>query len=400
MDDEESPRLSGGRSDRGAAQSLQHDPRVSMWLADDLQAETARTLVRMQSLADMQRMAVMPDVHPSRSVCVGCVLGTLEVVYPEAIGGDIGCGMSAVRVQGIDAGHFTPSASRQALMGLGRRVAVMVRPPRVEVPDEGPDGADLRDAGLRRLAARLGPTQMGTLGRGNHFVEVQADESGEVWVMVHSGSRGMGQAVAAVYGRVAQKEGVRSVLPGLRMGTAAGQGYLADQEWCVRYAAANRWGLLHAAVAGLRAGVGGRADWGTLIDAPHNFVRVERHGEVEYLVHRKGAAPAPAGALGLIPGSAGTFSVHVEGRGEARAMCSSSHGAGRVLSRGDAKRTLTLGDLRRQMGGVAYDEARAHSLRDEAPGAYRDLRVVLRAQRELVRVVRTLRPLVSFKAGG
>lgn len=256
MDDEaletdgKSPGASNGRGDHGAAQSLHHDPRVAMWLADDLQAETARTLVRMQSLADVQRMAVMPDVHPSRSVCVGCVLATLEVIYPEAIGGDIGCGMSAVRVQGIEAGSLAPNAARQALMALGRRIAVMARAPRAEVPDEGPDATDLRDSGLRRLAARLGPTQMGTLGRGNHFVEVQADESGDVWIMVHSGSRGMGQAVAATYGRTAQKEGVRSVLPGLRMGSQAGRDYLADQEWCVRYAAANRRGLLHAAVAG------------------------------------------------------------------------------------------------------------------------------------------------------
>ena len=146
--------------------------------------------------------------------------------------------------------------------------------------------------------------------------------------------------------------------------------------------------------------LGARADWGTYADSPHNFVREETHEGRVLWVHRKGAASARAGEVGLIPGSAGTLSVHVEGRGHAQAMASSSHGAGRVYSRSEAKALVTEGDLRTQMGRVAFDEGRARSLRDEAPSVYRDLRVVLSAQRELVRVTRTLTPLVSFKAGG
>ncbi|MFO0830888.1 MAG: RtcB family protein [Phycisphaerales bacterium] len=389
----------GGEGAAGGA--LLHDERIAMWLADRLSAETARALLRLQCLADLRRMAVMPDVHPSRSVCVGCVIGTQEVVYPEAIGGDIGCGMSAVRVQGLSVGDLDGTSAGLVLRALAARVDVMARSARsVDLDDTGPGHAQLRTPGLAKLAGRLGETQLGTLGRGNHFVEVQADESGEVWIMVHSGSRGMGQAVASHYGRVAQQQGVRSVLAGLRLDGAAGQDYLADQGWCVRYAAANRRALLKAAGGALRAVAGARPDWGSFLDAPHNFLAMESHGGVVLAVHRKGAAPAHSGRAGLIPGSSGTLSVHVEGRGDARALCSSSHGAGRVLSRGDARRAITLTALRRQMGRVVYDERRADGLRDEAPGAYRDLREVMRAQRDLVRVVRTLTPLVSFKAGG
>jgi tRNA-splicing ligase RtcB len=118
------------------------------------------------------------------------------------------------------------------------------------------------------------------------------------------------------------------------------------------------------------------------------------------LVHRKGAAPAHAGAAGMIPGSAGTMSVHVEGRGEARSLCTSSHGAGRLLSRSDAKRVVSARDVVREMAGVVFDERRVHGLRDESPSVYRDLREVMRAQRELVKTTRTLRPVVSFKAAG
>ncbi len=391
-------RPSGGG---GASAALTHDPRVAMWLAEELSDGAARILIRLQSLADLRRMAVMPDVHPSRSVCVGCVLATQEVVYPEAIGGDIGCGMSAVRMTGIGGVDLAGGAAERVLAALNRRVDVMARSSTsVELDVDGPAPVQLREERLAKSAARTGTTQLGTLGRGNHFVEVQVDEEGAVWIMAHSGSRAMGQEVAAHYARAARERGVRSVLQGLRIDSVDGQKYMSDQEWCVRYAAANRRAILQSAAAAVRAVVGGGADWGSFVDAPHNFVRIEEHGGTDLIVHRKGAAPAAAGRAGLIPGSAGTMSVHVEGRGSARSLCTSSHGAGRVLSRGDAKRSITVGTLRREMRGVAYDTRRENGLRDEAPAAYRDLRAVLRAQQELVKVTRTLRPLVSFKAGG
>lgn len=391
------------RNLNGFEQALVADSRVAMWLADELELETSKALMRLQSLPDLQRMAVMPDVHPSADVCVGCVLGTSELVFPQAIGGDIGCGMATVRLQGANASDMTENVAQAIVRELNRQIDVAVRSParrRDPLATETPDPKELRAPHLARMAEREGMIQLGTLGRGNHFVEAQRDEEGSLWIMVHSGSRAMGQAVAGHYVRLAQREGVRAALLGLRRGTAAFDAYLADQAWCVEYARVNRVHLLASAARTIKDVLGGKAEWSTLLDIPHNLVRVECHGGAELIVHRKGSAPAARGGAGLIPGSAGTLSVHVEGRGDERSMCSSSHGAGRVMSRGDAKRRITLKDVRRQMTGVAYDERREHSLRDEAPGAYRDLRLVLEAQRELVKVTRTLYPVVSFKASG
>lgn len=390
--------------DRGESylDSLRADDRVRMWLADKLQPETGKASVRLQSLADLQRMAVMPDVHPSADVCVGTVLATSSVVYPSAIGGDIGCGMTTVRLKGVAASSLTPRDTAAILTQLGKRVDVMRRPSsRDPQGTEMPDPATLHATHLSRLAQREGASQLGTLGRGNHFVEVQRDDEDTLWIMVHSGSRAMGQAIAGHYVRIAQREGVRAALAGLKRGTPAGEDYLADQSWGVAYAKANRLNLLDSAAKAVREISGGRADWSTLIDLPHNLARIERFEDAgELVVHRKGAAPASLNQPGLIPGSAGTISVHVEGRGDQRSMCSSSHGAGRLLSRSAARQSITSGDVRRQMGQVAFDRQREHSLRDEAPGAYRDLRIVMQAQHDLVKATRTLRPLVSFKASG
>jgi tRNA-splicing ligase RtcB len=389
----------------GTPSSLEHalraDPRVHMWLVDTLDFKAAQTLTKLQSLPALERMAVMPDVHPSADVCVGCVLGTAGVVYPQAIGGDIGCGMSTVALPDVG----TPGTAERAeiLHELNKSIDIVIRrrgqdaaPPRFVAPDP----ADLAEPSLRRLAEGEGRTQLGSLGRGNHFVEVQHDEAGQLWIMVHSGSRFMGQAVARHYTREAQREGVRSSLVGLSTATSAGEAYLRDQAWCVAYARANRVLLLAAAAKAVARVLGGRTDWAGVLDAPHNFVREEIHNGQPLIVHRKGAAPAQTGFIGLIPGSAGTMSVHVEGRGEPLSMASSSHGAGRVFSRSEAKSLVTADDLHQQMAGVAFDTTKSRSLRDEAPAVYRDLREVMEAQRDLVKVTRTLRPIVSFKAGG
>lgn len=384
--------------------SLRADDRVRMWLADKLQPETGKALVRLQSLADLQRMAVMPDVHPSADVCVGTVLATSCVVYPSAIGGDIGCGMTTARLR--DGVAWNRDAGVRVLKRWKQAISVAVRKAGAVhgVPCHTPDADDLVSPYLQRLARTTGERQVGTLGRGNHFVEMQADEEGGLWILVHSGSRAMGQTVLD---DALRSNPVRATLPGLDVASEAGQRYRAQQEWCVQYAKANRCALLAVAAAEAAVALGatgwrkqGEIDWSTLIDLPHNFIRDEEHGGVKYIVHRKGAAPAMVGQLGVIPGSAGTMSAHVEGRGVPEALASSSHGAGRVLSRGDAKRAITMGSVRRAMGEVVYDEAMTDQLRDESPDAYRDLRVVLEAQRELIKVVRRLKPLVSFKAGG
>lgn len=397
---------------RGAyAATLAADHRVRMWLADPLDDAAGRILVRVQTLAGLRRLAVMPDVHPSSDVCVGTVLGTAGIVYPAAIGGDIGCGMSTLRIR--THGSITSDQCQHVLERWRRSIDAIVRrsaSQAVDVPRMhlAPESHELQDHRLEKLADGLGSRQVGTLGRGNHFVELQADEQGDLWLLVHSGSRSMGQAVLDQAQRLAQHDGVRSAMLGLDPASANGRSYLLWQAWCVRYARANRCRLLAIAAEGVRAAIAnagnwkriGEADWDSLIDTPHNFIRVETHAGEELIVHRKGAAPASAGQVGVIPGSAGTMSVHVEGRGESASLCSSSHGAGRVLSRSEARARVRESDVRCDMQGVTFDHSAARSLRDESPRVYRDLRLVLRAQRDLVKVVRTLRPLISFKASG
>lgn len=384
---------------RGAAEGLNEalrcDPRVRMWLTEPLEREVAYSLFRTLSLPGLIRLAVMPDVHLSSGICVGSVLGTRDILYPAAIGGDIGCGMATIRLNCDD-----PPDARKILHALANRIDVMARRSASNTPPAHmPDPAQLSEPSLRKFAERQAARQLGTLGRGNHFIEFQRDDDGHLWIMVHSGSRGTGQAVAAHHAKVANTSGVRSSLDGLSISTDAGLAYLRDQQWCVQYARANRLELLRTA-ANATTGLGIRADWSTLVDVPHNLLTQETHSGENLLVHRKGAATAVAGAAGLIPGSAGTFSVHVEGRGDPDSMASSSHGAGRLLSRSDAKRVISAADVRRQMKNVAFEEWKDAQLRDEAPGVYRDLTQVLKAQKSLVKVLRRVRPVVSFKASG
>jgi tRNA-splicing ligase RtcB len=351
-------------------------------------------------------MAVMPDVDPSADVCVGTVLATGGLVYPKAVGGDIGCGMATVACKPAPLDALHDKRRRRVLEEFTARIAILRR----RHADSGwsshaPDPTSLSDERLAKGAARDGLIQFGTLGRGNHFLEVQADEEDRVWIMVHSGSRAMGQYIvdhhtrraATALGRSSQRA-LGGRLLAVDASSPEGTAYLHDHDWCVRYAAANRRRLLEDAAAVLKRECGLSIDWSSLIDVPHNFVRRESHGEY-LIVHRKGAAPADAGSIGVIPGSAGTFSVHVEGLGNADALRSSSHGSGRVLSRAEAKRGVSSSKLRRQLDGVTHDERLMARLTDEAPSVYRDLRLVLEAQRDLVRTRRKLRPLMSYKGG-
>jgi tRNA-splicing ligase RtcB len=213
--------------------------------------------------------------------------------------------------------------------------------------------------------------------------------------MVHSGSRGLGQAISAFHLARAEDAG-----RGLRAYPAAserGQAYLADLDWAVRYASLSRLAMARAAAAVLADVIGTEPDEDTLIDAPHNLVRREDVAGDRLWIHRKGAMAAAEGQPGVIPGSMGTVSYHVTGRGSDDALNSCSHGAGRVMSRTEARRRISRRDLERQVGNLWFDERRANDLREEAPGAYKDLRLVMKAQADLVRIDRRLRGLLTYK---
>jgi tRNA-splicing ligase RtcB len=338
----------------------------------------------------------MPDVHLSADVCIGVVVATSSLIYPHAVGGDIGCGMLAVGLDVEAAALRDPRIAGQVLADIGRAVPSRRRNRR-EIISQPANlaGETLSHAGLESVRRNDGAIEFATLGGGNHFLELQADEEGRLWLMVHSGSRALGQAIRDHH--LARAQPASNRLRALDAASDAGIEYLHDAAFARRYAAASRWAMAEQAGVVLARRLGARVCWETLITTDHNHVSLGRHGGRDLWVHRKGAMPAQLGESGVLPGSMGSASFHVEGRGHEDALCSSAHGAGRALSRTAARGRVSERDLRRQMEGVWYDVRLAAQLCDEAPSAYKDIRAVLRAQRDLVRVTRTLRPVLNYK---
>lgn len=373
-------------------------PRIEKWLCEPLPKDVSQSLARLAAADDVQRIAVMPDVHLSGDVCVGLAVATNRLIYPAAVGGDIGCGMAAVAGNESAGTLQNGNIAARLLAALGRRVPAM-RHSRATMPELAAALArrPLSDPRLDKLVARDGRVQFATLGRGNHFLEFQADQEERLWIMLHSGSRAMGQAITAHHVAIAERQSARRKLPWLDAGSPEGLAYLADVEWAIAYANESRQAMLCAVEEVLNDLFGSRLVWETLIHANHNHVRQEEHGGERFWVHRKGALPAGDGVAGVIPGSMGTQSYHVTGRGGADSLCSSSHGAGRAMSRGEAAQAISPRQLAREMRGVWFDTRQARQLCDEAPSAYKDVQVVMRAQRELTRIDRVLRPLLSYK---
>lgn len=372
---------------------IRTDTPIKMWLTEPLADDVARSIERLASAEDVVRLAIMPDVHLASDVCVGAVVATTEVIYPAAVGGDIGCGMAAVRIAADTQLLASEIAAARLLAGLYRCVPSNRLPSAVDTACL--PLAQLSSPMLAKLAQREGRVQLGTLGRGNHFLEFQADQNDRLWLMVHSGSRAMGQAIAAHHLQRAQR--LPGGLFGLDCSKTAGLAYLQDHDWAVEYARLNRQAMLDAVARLLRTLFGVSIERDTTFDTPHNFVRYETHDGERLLVHRKGAQSAKADEPGIVPGSMGTASFHVTGRGCEAALLSCAHGAGRKLRRGDALRSISKRQLDQQMQAVWFDRRQSDALRDEAPTAYKDIHAVIRAQRELTRIVRELRPVLSYK---
>jgi tRNA-splicing ligase RtcB len=329
-------------------------------------------------------IAAMPDLHVASGVAVGSVFATERFIVPSALGGDLGCGVSAV--------HFAAQAS-----GLDLRRILDEWSARIPVGDAAHRGrrneafaVPLSTQALEHQRERLAPKHLGTLGGGNHFVELDRDASGELWLLVHSGSRGLGAAIGAHHAKAAEACGI-GLIPGLYLTSAEGQACLADTAWAIGFAAANRRALVAAASEAVIAQTGAKAD--DVIDVHHNFVSQE----AGLWIHRKGAIQAAAGSRVVIPGPMGTASYVAEGLGEPRSFGSASHGAGRVMTRKEAHQRIPLERFRHSMRRVIHDERRAASLVEEAPAAYRDIGEVLEDESDLVRPLKRLEPLLVLK---
>jgi tRNA-splicing ligase RtcB (3'-phosphate/5'-hydroxy nucleic acid ligase) len=369
---------------------------VRYWVERPLSHDVEAAIRRLAHSDDVRHVAVMPDVHLAADVCVGMVVATANTLYPNAVGGDIGCGVAAIAFDGEAAILDNEQDAAAILAGLYRQIP-LVRHSRKGGPrlPAALDAASLSSPRLEGLKQSEGSLQIGTLGRGNHFVELQADETGRLWLMVHSGSRGMGQAIRDHH--LGQCSAGRSGLQFLSADSPAGRAYQQDLTWALDYAEVSRLAMVQAVRDVVEDVLGTGADEASYVSCNHNHVRRETHFGESLWVHRKGAMSAAAGERGLIPGSMGTHSFHVEGRGCEEALSSSAHGAGRRLSRTEARRGLSAKQVTRELRGVWFDHRLAPGLREEAPSAYKDIDDVLRAQHELVRIVRKLRPLLCFK---
>jgi tRNA-splicing ligase RtcB len=368
------------------------------WLNESVEPAVRRAIDRVRCADDVQHVAVMPDIHLAADICVGMALGTSRLLYPGAVGGDIGCGMLAIAfdTEADAIGHG--SVAGKVLAELYRTIPGHRRHRRSALPMPKDLGAlQLSDPSLDAIAREEGALQLGTLGGGNHFVELQSDESNQLWLMIHSGSRAMGQAIRQHHVARAQQTSVPGLLA-LHAASTQGEAYMHDVEWARAYAAANRAAMGECVAHVLRSVLGASPVESMTVACDHNHVQREEHGGRLIYVHRKGAMPAAVGTPGVLPGSMGTLSYHVEGRGCENALNSSAHGAGRRFSRAAARETFSASDLKHQMRNVWFDPRKVHALREEAPNAYKDVRAVLRAQSELVRVTRTLRPLLAYKS--
>lgn len=368
-----------------------------MWTSSDERwpKSVAEMIDTTRRLRDVRRVAVMPDVHLSQGFCVVTVLATDQLIYPSAVGGDIGCGMLALAFNtSADALH--PKLAQMLLKLLPKLVPANRHPGAVHVALA--NRPRLSHARLDRVMQRDGKIQLGTLGRGNHFLELQRDLANDrLWLMIHSGSRGLGQTISAHHQQhpTGHSHG-RAYLDAL---TSVGRAYLHDLAIARAYARLNRIRMARAVCFVLHELARITTDPTSVIHTDHNHVRFERLDDQCFWVHRKGAAPAFTGLPSVIPGSMGTASFHVVGLGMNDALQSSSHGAGRIIDRTTARHRITPQNLTQQMRGVYFNVNAVSRLTDEAPTAYKDIEHIIRLQRGQVKILRRLMPLLSYKGG-
>jgi tRNA-splicing ligase RtcB len=336
---------------------------------------------------------------------VGSVIPTDGAIIPAAVGVDIGCGMMAVRTQfthhhleGRDLNVLHEQISRSVPLSAGHNNSKVreTAAPRVEELRATP-GADQADA-----ATRAWPLQLGSLGSGNHFIEVSLDEADRVWLFLHSGSRGVGNKLAAKHIRVAQEQCQRRFvrlsdpdLAYLVEGEPEFDAYIEALRWAQRFAFLNREEMMDRVVDQLSRFLGVEVERAEVVNCHHNYTERETHFGREVWLSRKGAISARKGQLGLIPGSMGTASYVVAGLGNVPSMMSSPHGAGRNHSRNAARRLFTRADLDQRMAGIAW--GRSDAFLDEHPDAYKDIDQVMADAADLVEVRHTLRQIVNVK---
>lgn len=390
---------------------------IKMWTHGVPVEEEAREQLRKTAKLPFifHHIAVMPDVHVGKGSTIGSVIPTLNAVIPAAVGVDIGCGMIATKTT-LKASDLPDNLSR-VRSAIERAVPHGRSPGKRDKgswADRPPENVDAAWAQLERRFDRITEkyphlrntnhhVHLGTLGTGNHFVEMCLDENQSVWLMLHSGSRGVGNAIGSHFIELA-KEDMRHWMVNLPdqdlayfpEGTQHFDDYVEAVEWAQEFARLNREVMMQNVIQAVRHAI--PKPFETHLEAVnchHNYVSREHHFGKDVLVTRKGAVSAKRGQLGIIPGSMGARSYIVRGLGNDESFHSCSHGAGRKMSRAEAKRRFTLEDHRAATAGVECRKDR--DVIDETPAAYKDIDAVMQAQKDLVEVVHTLKQVVCVK---
>ena len=384
-------------------------PNVLSWLPSEQIEDSARQ--QIDNLSGMpfifRHVAVMPDCHFGMGATVGSVIPTLRAIIPAAVGVDIGCGMIAVKTPLTradlpeDLSDIRKAIEHQIPLSAGRynRSVKKTARPRIEQ-------LEAKAAALDRLDFydKISPNwrqQLGSLGSGNHFIEVVLDEAGFVWAFLHSGSRGVGNRLASHHIGIAKKLMARwyislpdADLAYLVQDTPEFDDYMADLDWAQEFALLNREEMMERIIRLLQHRCGDFEEV-ERIQCHHNFTKREHHFGKNILVSRKGAIEARAGQLGLIPGSMGTRSYVVRGKGNPASFNTAPHGAGRRMSRNQARKTFTMDDFDRELAGIEVN--RSEAFLDELPGAYKDVDLVMEQSKDLVEVIHTFRQIVNVK---
>lgn len=370
---------------------------IKMWLDDieDGAVSQAKDIANLPFA--FKHIAIMPDSHQGYGMPIGGVMATNQVVVPNAVGVDIGCGMTAAKtsIKEISIDQL------KVIMGKIREVIPVGFNHQKEEQSWGGFN-DAPDIEIIQRELKSAKYQIGTLGGGNHFIEIQKGDDGFIYVMIHSGSRNFGLKTATEYHNKAKKlcEKWSSDIPSsdlsfLPMDSKDGIDYMNAMNYALKFAYANRELMITRILGIIRNEVGNIGNE-EIINIHHNYAAMENHFGKNVLVHRKGAVKATNGAIGLIPGSMGSSSYIVEGLGNPDSFMSSSHGAGRKMGRKQAEKTLSLEEEKKKMDGIIHGLRGVKNL-DEAPGAYKDIDTVMENQKDLTKILVKLSPLASIK---
>jgi tRNA-splicing ligase RtcB len=384
---------------------------VKIW-TDDVDEKSKQQLANIASLPFVHHhVAAMPDVHLGIGATIGSVIATHKAIIPAAVGVDIGCGMVACRLS-ITGNDLDEKSLHKVFDQISRDVPVgraqhaddraLVSAARPFAPRL--DAMTQKHPQLLKAFGKFSKwvNQMGSLGGGNHFIEVCLDESNQVWVMLHSGSRGIGNALAAYFIELARKDMERWLiqLPDRDLayfpeGSEHFDDYVEAVTWAQAYAMQNRREMVGLVLSGLKRHLPAFAVTSEVVNCHHNYVAVEHHYGANVWVTRKGAIRARAGDLGIIPGSMGARSYIVRGKGNAESFTSCAHGAGRRMSRTAAEKQFSAADVVRQTEGVICRKDKG--VVDEIPGAYKDIDTVMANQEDLVEVMHRLKQVLCVK---